>query len=220
MKTLVIIAILTLGLFTAWPTAATPPFIAIIIDGGSPYFVPKSATVSSGAPIRWENPTAPNTTLPIWVVWRMGTSVHSTPESSCRTAALHFQDWFPVATPICAESTPSCTESLPSATPHHLLSSSSPFYLPQLLASIPAHRVGCGPQSDQITSIMKPPVAAHEPLNLTGETLNRLAWHIPDLVTYQCNADEWWVAPLDDNLPLIRLNRTGLEMLQEMNGHT
>ena len=63
MKTLVIIAILTLGLFTAWPTAATPPFIAIIIDGGSPYFVPKSATVSSGAHIRWENPTAAEHTI-------------------------------------------------------------------------------------------------------------------------------------------------------------
>lgn len=28
------------------------------------------------------------------------------------------------------------------------------------------------------------------------------------------------VCPLDDNLPIIRLNRTGLEMLQAMNGHT
>ncbi|MGH7490602.1 MAG: hypothetical protein ACREMY_34065, partial [bacterium] len=61
---------------------------------------------------------------------------------------------------------------------------------------------------------MKPAVAAHQPLNLTGETLSRLAWHIPDLVTYQHHADEWWFAPLDDNLPIIRLNRTGLEMLQ------
>ena len=67
---------------------------------------------------------------------------------------------------------------------------------------------------------MKPAVAAHEPLNLTGETLNLLAWHIPDLVAYQHNEDEWWFAPLDDNLPIIRLNRTGLEMLQAMNGHT
>src|SRR5262249_18041270 len=57
-------------------------------------------------------------------------------------------------------------------------------------------------------------------LDLTGETLNRLTWHIPDLVTYQHDADEWWFAPLDDNLPIIRLNRIGLEMLQTMNGHT
>ena len=67
---------------------------------------------------------------------------------------------------------------------------------------------------------MKPAVAAHEPLNLTGETLNQLAWRIPDLVAYQHSEDEWWLAPLDDNLPIIRLNRTGLELLQEMTGHT
>ena len=47
---------------------------------------------------------------------------------------------------------------------------------------------------------MKPAVAAHEPLSLTGETLSLLAWHIPDLVAYQHNEDEWWFAPLDDNL--------------------
>jgi ubiquinone/menaquinone biosynthesis C-methylase UbiE len=67
---------------------------------------------------------------------------------------------------------------------------------------------------------MKPSVAAHEPLNLTGDMLSRLAWHIPDLVAYRHHEDEWWLAPLDDNLPIIRLNRTGLEMLQAMNGHT
>ena len=67
---------------------------------------------------------------------------------------------------------------------------------------------------------MKPAVATHEPLNLTGDTFSHLAWHIPDLVAYQPNEDEWWFAPLDDNLPIIRLNRTGLEMLQAMDGHT
>ena len=67
---------------------------------------------------------------------------------------------------------------------------------------------------------MKPAVAAHEPLSLIGETLSLLAWHIPDLVSYQHHADEWWFAPLDDNLPIVRLNRTCLEMLQAMNGHT
>lgn len=63
MTTRMIIAILLLGLFTAWPTAATPPHTAIIIDSGSPYFVPKSATVSTGAPIRWDNPTATEHTI-------------------------------------------------------------------------------------------------------------------------------------------------------------
>jgi plastocyanin len=56
-------AVISLGLFTAWPAIATPPYTAIIIESGSPYFVPKSATVSSGTPIRWDNPTATEHTI-------------------------------------------------------------------------------------------------------------------------------------------------------------
>ena len=63
MKTRMTIAVLSLGLFTAWPTTATAPHTAIVIDSGSPYFVPKSATVSSGAPIIWDNPTATDHTI-------------------------------------------------------------------------------------------------------------------------------------------------------------
>ena len=63
MKTRMTIAVLSLELFTAWPTTATAPHIAIVIDSGSPYFVPKSATVSRGAPIRWDNPTATDHTV-------------------------------------------------------------------------------------------------------------------------------------------------------------
>lgn len=63
MKTQMIIAIFSLGLFTAWTTTATPPYTAIIIDSGSPYFVPKSATIPSGAPIRWESSTATEQTI-------------------------------------------------------------------------------------------------------------------------------------------------------------
>jgi ubiquinone/menaquinone biosynthesis C-methylase UbiE len=66
---------------------------------------------------------------------------------------------------------------------------------------------------------MKPVAAVQEPLCLTGETLNLLAWRIPDLVAYQPHNDEWWFAPLDDTFPLVRLNRTGVEMLTAMNGH-
>ena len=66
---------------------------------------------------------------------------------------------------------------------------------------------------------MKPVAAIQEPLKLTGETLSLLAWHIPDLVAYQHREDEYWLAPLDDNFPLIRLNPTGIEMLKSMNGH-
>ncbi len=63
MKTRMIITVISLGLFTAWPAIATPPYTAIIIESGSPYFLPKSATVSSGAPIRWDNPTATEHTI-------------------------------------------------------------------------------------------------------------------------------------------------------------
>ena len=47
----------------AGPTAATAPYTSIIIDSGSPYFVPKSATVSSGSLVRWENPTPTEHTI-------------------------------------------------------------------------------------------------------------------------------------------------------------
>ena len=67
---------------------------------------------------------------------------------------------------------------------------------------------------------MKPAVAVHKPLRLTEETLSLLTWRIPDLVAYQHNQDEWWFAPHDDNLPIVRLNRTGLDILQAMDGHT
>ena len=67
---------------------------------------------------------------------------------------------------------------------------------------------------------MKSVVAVHEPLRLTGEALTLFAWRIPDLVTYQHHVDEYWFAPLDDELPLVRLNQTGVEMLRAMNGHT
>ncbi len=67
---------------------------------------------------------------------------------------------------------------------------------------------------------MKAMAAIRNPLSLTGDTLPLLAWHIPDLVAYQYQPDEWWLAPLDDDLPLIRLNRSGLDLLKAMNGHT
>ncbi len=57
------IAILALGITAAGPISATPPYTSITIDSGSPYFVPKSATVSTGAPIRWDNPTPTEHTI-------------------------------------------------------------------------------------------------------------------------------------------------------------
>jgi hypothetical protein len=66
---------------------------------------------------------------------------------------------------------------------------------------------------------MKAAAAIQEPLTLSGDTLNLLAWRIPDLVAYQHAFDEWWLAPLDDDFPLVRLNAVGIEMLTSMNGH-
>lgn len=60
---LLLFILLTGGLLSAWPTAATLPYTAITIESSSPYFVPKSVTVSTGAPIRWENPTATEHTV-------------------------------------------------------------------------------------------------------------------------------------------------------------
>lgn len=60
---IIVVAVLSVGLLTANPVASTPPYTAIIIDSGSPYFVPKAVTVSSGASIRWENPTPTEHTI-------------------------------------------------------------------------------------------------------------------------------------------------------------
>ena len=58
-----LIVVVSIILLAAWPTTATPPYTAIVIDSGSPYFVPKSATVSTGSPIRWDNPTPTEHTI-------------------------------------------------------------------------------------------------------------------------------------------------------------
>ena len=63
MKTRMILNVIALALFTTWPAIATPLYTAILIESGAPYFVPKSATVSKGAPIRWDNPTATEHTI-------------------------------------------------------------------------------------------------------------------------------------------------------------
>lgn len=44
------------------PTDASQP-MRIVMEDGSPYYVPVSATVFSGDPIRWENPTPTHHTV-------------------------------------------------------------------------------------------------------------------------------------------------------------
>lgn len=42
----------------AVPGTATPPLFQITIESGLPYFLPTAATVTTGVPIKWDNPTA------------------------------------------------------------------------------------------------------------------------------------------------------------------
>lgn len=62
--------------------------------------------------------------------------------------------------------------------------------------------------------------ALREPLTLTEDIRRLRAWKMPDMVVYQRSSDEWWLTPLDDHLPLIRLNRVGIELLLSINGQT
>ena len=57
-----------------------------------------------------------------------------------------------------------------------------------------------------------------QPLDLTSDVLQLLARRMPDMIIYQHAEEEWWVAPLDDQLPLLRLNRIGAELLAAMDG--
>jgi len=61
-------------------------------------------------------------------------------------------------------------------------------------------------------------VAEVSPQLLEGDILNQRAWRMPDIVIYQHATEEWWVAPLDEELPLIRLNRMGAALLGAMDG--
>jgi ubiquinone/menaquinone biosynthesis C-methylase UbiE len=66
---------------------------------------------------------------------------------------------------------------------------------------------------------MNPTPTLQQPLALTGEVLSMRAWRMPDMVVYRHAPDEWWLTPLDDHLPLIRLNRVGIELLNALDGH-
>ncbi len=62
------------------------------------------------------------------------------------------------------------------------------------------------------------PAPSVEPLPLEGDILQQRAWRMPDLVVYRHGDDEWRVAPLDEDLPLVRLNRMGAALLGAMDG--
>jgi len=47
----------------AWSMTAMPTATQIMIEDGSPYFAPAKATVASGSPISWYNPTPTDHTV-------------------------------------------------------------------------------------------------------------------------------------------------------------
>ena len=55
-------------------------------------------------------------------------------------------------------------------------------------------------------------------LPLTDDLLAQHAWRMPDMVVYQHGHEEWWLAPLDDAIPLVRINRLGANLLKAMDG--
>jgi ubiquinone/menaquinone biosynthesis C-methylase UbiE len=68
------------------------------------------------------------------------------------------------------------------------------------------------------TQLTADPWAGVSPQLLEGDLLTQRAWRMPDIVMYQHAPEEWWVAPLDEELPLIRLNRMGMALLGAMDG--
>ncbi len=46
-----------------WSSTGTPLYTQIVMEDGSPYYVPVTATVASGNPVRWDNPTPTHHTV-------------------------------------------------------------------------------------------------------------------------------------------------------------
>jgi SAM-dependent methyltransferase len=66
---------------------------------------------------------------------------------------------------------------------------------------------------------MQQDVTTTPSIGLTDSMLNLRAWRTPDMLFYRHREDEWWVAPLEDQIPLIRLNPAGAELLAAMDGN-
>ncbi len=57
-----------------------------------------------------------------------------------------------------------------------------------------------------------------EQLTLTPDILEQRVWRMPDMVVYQHAYEEWWLAPLDDAVPIVKINRAGANLLAAMDG--
>ena len=55
--------VLGIGTATGGPALDLSPATQILMENGSPYYIPATATVASGMPIRWDNPTPTHHTV-------------------------------------------------------------------------------------------------------------------------------------------------------------
>lgn len=62
-RTLAIAFAVVVGACSSWPATGTSLSAQIVMEDGSPYYVPVTATVASGNPIRWDNPTPTHHTV-------------------------------------------------------------------------------------------------------------------------------------------------------------
>jgi plastocyanin len=62
-RSLTIVFIVVVAAGSSWPAMGTSLSAQIIMEDGSPYYVPASATVVSGNPISWDNPTPTHHTV-------------------------------------------------------------------------------------------------------------------------------------------------------------
>lgn len=62
-RTLAIVFAIVIGAGSSWPAMGTSLSAQIVMEDGAPYYVPVTATVASGNPIRWDNPTPTHHTV-------------------------------------------------------------------------------------------------------------------------------------------------------------
>lgn len=59
----IVAIVLEIGAAPSGPDLASSPATQILMENGSPYYIPATATVASGTPIRWNNPTPTHHTV-------------------------------------------------------------------------------------------------------------------------------------------------------------
>ncbi len=59
----IVAIILGIGSVASGPALDLSPATQILMENGSPYYVPATATTTSGTPVRWDNPTPTHHTV-------------------------------------------------------------------------------------------------------------------------------------------------------------